>query len=102
MNFPLASLARPPARHPHGGGLSCAVRRAALHQHGTSPPPRRSGLRFSSPVGHGRGLATRPGGTGPGEGTDSASLRYKCKASLVIFVFVFEWLFKGKLIRFLE
>ena len=39
MNFPLASLARPPARHPHGGGLSCAVRRAALLPRSTLPPP---------------------------------------------------------------
>ena len=35
------------------------------------PPPRRSGLRFPSPVGHGRGLASRPGYAGPGEGIDS-------------------------------
>jgi hypothetical protein len=45
---------------PIGGGLSCVVRRAALHPRSTLPPPRRSGLRFSSPLGHGRGLASRP------------------------------------------
>ena len=57
---PFASLARPPARHPLGGGLSFAVRRAALHPRGTLPPPRRVGLRCPTPVGHGRGLASRP------------------------------------------
>jgi hypothetical protein len=72
MNFPVASLARPPARHPQGGGLSCAVRRAAFASAPTLPPPQRSGLRYSPPVGHGRGLASRPDCAGPGEGIDSA------------------------------
>ena len=66
--------ARPPARHPHGGGLSYAVLRAALHPRSTLPPPRRSGLRFPPPVGHGRDLANRPGCADPGEGIDFVSL----------------------------
>ena len=41
----------------------------------TLPPPRRVGLRFPPPVGHGRGLASRPGCAGPGEGIDSARRR---------------------------
>ena len=65
---PLASLARPPARHPHGGGLSFAVLQAALHPRSALPPPRRVGLRFPTPVGHGRGLASRPGCAVPGKG----------------------------------
>ena len=72
---PFASLARPPARHPHGGGLSFAVLQAALHPRNTLPPPRRAGLRFPTPVGHGRGLAARPGCAGPGESIDSARRR---------------------------
>ena len=71
----LASLVRPSARHPHGGGLSFAVLRAAFTSARTFPPPRRSGLRLPTPVGHGRGLVTWPGCTGPGEGIDSAKRR---------------------------
>ena len=42
-----------------------------LHPRITLPPPRRVGLRFPTPVGHGRGLASRPGCAGPGEGVGS-------------------------------
>ena len=56
---------------PAGGGLSFAVLQAALHPRSALPPPRRSGLRFPTPVGHGRGLASRPGCAAPGEGVDS-------------------------------
>ena len=45
--------------------------RPPLHPRSTLPPPRRSGLRYPPPVGHGRGLASRPGCTGPGEGVGS-------------------------------
>ena len=55
-----------------GGGLAYAVLWAALHPRSNLPPPRRVGLRFPTPVGHGRGLASRPGCAGPGEGIDSA------------------------------
>ena len=75
FSHPFASLARPPARHPHGGGLSLAVLRAALHPRSTLPPPQRVGLRFPSSVGHGRGLAARPGWAVPGEGIYSARRR---------------------------
>ena len=47
----------------------------ALHPRSTLPPPRRFGLRFPTPVGHGRGLAPRPGCACPGEGIDSARRR---------------------------
>ena len=60
---------------PAGGGLSFAVLQAALHPRSALPPPRRSGLRFPTPVGHGRGLASRPGCAGPGEGVGSPCLR---------------------------
>ena len=60
---------------PAGGGLSFAVHRAALHPRSALPPPRRSGLRFSTPVGHGRGLASRPGCAAPGEGVGLPWLR---------------------------
>ena len=46
-----------------------------LHPRNTLPPPRRVGLRYPTPVGHGRGLASRPGCAGPGEGIDSARRR---------------------------
>ena len=46
---------------PAGGGLSYADLQAALHPRSALPPPRRVGLRFPTPVGHGRGLAARPG-----------------------------------------
>jgi hypothetical protein len=59
--IPCSHLARPPARHPQGGGLSYAVRRAAFASARILPPPQRSDLRFPSPVGHGRGLTTRLG-----------------------------------------
>ena len=39
------------------------------------PPPRRSVLSFSPPVGHGRGLVTRLGCAIPGEGVGSPCLR---------------------------
>ena len=52
---------------PAGGGLSFAVLQAALHPRSTLPPPQRIGLRFPTPVGHGRGLASRPGWADPGE-----------------------------------
>ena len=60
-------------------GFRFAVLRAALHQHVTSPPPRRSGLRFPTPVGHGRGLASRPGCAVPGEGVGSPCLRLRLR-----------------------
>ena len=41
----------------------------------TLPPPRLSGLRFPTPVSHGRDLASRPGCTVPGEGVGSPCLR---------------------------
>ena len=56
-----ASRVRPPARHPSVAGFRYAVLRAALYPRSTLPPPRRVGLRFPTPVGHGRGLASRPG-----------------------------------------
>ena len=56
-------------------GFRYAVRRAALHPRNTLPPSRRVGLRFPPSGGHGRGLATRPGCVGPGEGIDSARRR---------------------------
>ena len=43
-------------------------------------PPRRAGLRFPSPVGHGRGLATRPGCAVPGEA--SVRLVYGSRTSV--------------------
>ena len=49
--------------------------RPPLHPRSTLPPPRRVGLRCPTPVGHGRGLASRPGCAGPGEGVVSPSLR---------------------------
>ena len=49
--------------------------RPPLHPRSTLPPPRRVGLRFPTPVGHGRGLASRPGCAGPGEGVGSPCLR---------------------------
>ena len=49
--------------------------RPPLHPRSTLPPPRRVGLRFPTPVGHGRGLASRPGCAGPGEGVGSPPLR---------------------------
>ena len=44
-----------------GGRFVLAVLQAALHPRSPLPPPRRSGLRFPSPVGHGRGLASLSG-----------------------------------------
>ena len=61
-----------PASSPPAGGLPFAGHRAALHPRSALPPPRRVGLRFPAPVGHGRGLASRPGCAVPGEGIDSA------------------------------
>ena len=72
---PLASLARPPARHPPVAGFRLPFVGPPLHQHAPCPPPRRSGLRFPTPVGHGRGLASRPGWAVPGEGVGSPCLR---------------------------
>ena len=46
-------------------GFRFAVLQAALHPRNTLPPPRRAGLRFPTPVGHGRGLASRPGCAAP-------------------------------------
>jgi hypothetical protein len=57
---------------PAGGGLSYAVLRAALHQHTVFRHRGASVSVFTSPIGHGRGLATRPGCAVPGEGIDSA------------------------------
>ena len=56
-------------------GFRFAVLQAALHPRNTLPPPRRSVLRFPASVGHGRGLAARPGCAGPREGIDSARRR---------------------------
>ena len=56
-------------------GFRYAVRRAAFTSARTLPPPRRVGLRLPTPVGHGRGLAARPGYAVPGEGIDSARRR---------------------------
>ena len=68
----LASLARPPARHPHGGGLSYAVHRAAFA----------SALYFSATAARRSPFSLRPlprsrlgnpaGCAVPGEGIDSA------------------------------
>ena len=46
-------------------GFRFAVLQAALHPRNTLPPPRRVGLRFPTPVGHGRGLASRTGSADP-------------------------------------
>ena len=45
----------------------------------TLPPPRLSGLRFPTPVSHGRDLASRPGCTVPGEGVGSPCLRLRLR-----------------------
>ena len=45
--------------------------RPPLHPRSALPPPRRVGFRCPTPVGHGRGLASRPGCAGPGEGVGS-------------------------------
>ena len=101
MNIPLASLVRPSARHPTVAGfrvpfvgLPC-IREAHFRHRGAPvltcslhfvrmwicyvrclrfrlPPSKHSP---PSPVGHGRGLASRSGCAGPGEGIDSAGLR---------------------------
>ena len=60
FDHPLASLVRPPAGHPQVAGFRYVVLRATLNPRSTLPPPRRSGLRFPAPVGHGRGLASSP------------------------------------------
>ena len=49
--------------------------RPPLHPRSTLPPPRRVGLRCPTPVGHGRGLASRTGCAVPGEGVASPWLR---------------------------
>ena len=63
MDDPLPSCVPRPASSPPpaGGGLSSAVLRAALHPRSALPPPRRVGLRFPTPIGHGRGLVSLPG-----------------------------------------
>jgi hypothetical protein len=69
--LPLNLAILPASRNDDGGQQACNrfFTRNAL------PPPRRSGLRFPPPVGHGRGLASRPGCAVPGEGVGLPCLR---------------------------
>ena len=60
-------------------GFRFAVLQAAFASARSIPPPQHSGLRFPSPVGHGRGLATRTGCAVPGEGVGSPCLRLRLR-----------------------
>ena len=73
-NFVLTSSGLQPATR-KVAGFRFTILRAAQHPRIVLPPPRRAGLRFPPSVGHGRGLATRPGCAGPGEGVGSPCLR---------------------------